>query len=196
MAFIKYLDKENIPEKNRVPDSDNIIQIHGINSTVMRNHYDMYITLMRKRSPLSRIQREEIAVAVSAVNECHYWLTHHGAGLRLLLTKEGMEQEKQDLLLSALESDHTTADISTGDMAMLDYAIKLTKTPENMSEGDVKKLQREGFDDRSIHDICASTAYFAFVNRMADGLGVELEDRFSENLWPIFTTTRHPEQPH
>ena len=56
MAFIKYLTQEEIPERNRVNDLDNIIQIHGINSGVMRNHYDLYITLMRKRSPLSRIQ--------------------------------------------------------------------------------------------------------------------------------------------
>ncbi len=72
MAFIKYLAQADIPEKNRVDDLDNIIQIHGVNSNILRNHYDMYINLMRKRSPLSRIQREEIAVTVSAVNGCHY----------------------------------------------------------------------------------------------------------------------------
>ena len=72
MAFIKYLPQEEIPEKNRVDDMDNIIQIHGVNSGVMRSHFDMYITLMRKRSPLSRIQREEVAVAISALNSCHY----------------------------------------------------------------------------------------------------------------------------
>ena len=72
MAFINYLNQEDISEKNRVNDPDKIIQIHGVNSGVMKNHYDMYITIMRKRSPLSRIQREEIAVAVSAINGCHY----------------------------------------------------------------------------------------------------------------------------
>jgi alkylhydroperoxidase family enzyme len=72
MAFIKYLDQDEVLEKNRVDDMDNIIQIHSINSEVMRNHYDLHIALMRKRSPLSRIQREEIAVVVSAVNGCHY----------------------------------------------------------------------------------------------------------------------------
>jgi hypothetical protein len=72
MAFIKYLDQEEIPEKNRVNDMDNIIQIHGVNSGVMKKHFDMYVTLMRKHSPLSRIQREEIAVVVSSINGCHY----------------------------------------------------------------------------------------------------------------------------
>jgi alkylhydroperoxidase family enzyme len=41
---------------------------------------------------------------------------------------------------------------------------------------DIGRLRAAGFDDRAIHDLCAIVAYFAFVNRIADGLGVELED--------------------
>ncbi len=44
-----------------------------------------------------------------------------------------------------------------------------------MTEADVLALRTAGFDDRAIHDGCAIVAYFAFVNRIADGLGVELE---------------------
>lgn len=58
---------------------------------------------------------------------------------------------------------------------MLDYSFKLTRTPGEMIAGDVDNLRQAGFDDRAIHDICAIVAYFAFVNRIADGLGVELE---------------------
>jgi alkylhydroperoxidase family enzyme len=58
---------------------------------------------------------------------------------------------------------------------MLDYALKLTVRPQAMEAADVDLLRRQGFDDRAIHDICSVTAYFAFVNRIADGLGVELE---------------------
>ncbi|MCB8954147.1 MAG: peroxidase [Ardenticatenales bacterium] len=58
---------------------------------------------------------------------------------------------------------------------MLDYAAKLTRTPGAITAADVAALREVGFDDRAIHDICAVTAYFAFVNRIADGLGVELE---------------------
>jgi hypothetical protein len=72
MAFIKYLSQEEIPARNRVNDDDNIIQIHGVHSDVMRTHYEMYIALMRKRGPLTRIQREMIAVVVSVVNNCYY----------------------------------------------------------------------------------------------------------------------------
>ncbi len=67
---------------------------------------------------------------------------------------------------------------------MLDYAAKLTRTPGAMSAADVEALREHGFDDRGIHDICAITAYFAFVNRIADGLGVELEPRFTDSAEP------------
>ena len=95
------------------------------------------------------------------------------------MEREGWDQEKQDQLLAALKSDYTTADVSPADMAMLDYAAKLTKIPMGVNADDLKRLREAGFDDRAIHDICAVTSYFAFVNRIADGLGVELEDRFS-----------------
>jgi alkylhydroperoxidase family enzyme len=72
VAHIKYLRGEDIPEADRVSDNDNIIRIHGVNSPTIRQHHDLYRQLMYGRGPLSRIQREMIAVVVSAANECHY----------------------------------------------------------------------------------------------------------------------------
>ena len=72
MAFIDYIDLSEVPESDRVSDTDNILRIHGLHSQTMRHHYDLYRELMYGRGPLSRIQREMIAVVVSAVNECHY----------------------------------------------------------------------------------------------------------------------------
>lgn len=59
---------------------------------------------------------------------------------------------------------------------MLDYAAKLTLTPTMITEQDIHKLREAGFDDRAILDIAQITAYYAYVNRIADGLGVSLED--------------------
>ena len=78
-------------------------------------------------------------------------------------------------MITALGEDHRRAELDPVDGAMLDYALKLTLTPGAMTKEDVDQLRAHDFDDRSIHDICAITAYFAFVNRIADGLGVELE---------------------
>ena len=72
MAFIKYVPKESIPECDRVPDGDNIIHIHGVHSRTMKHHYELYKELMAGRSPLSREQRELIAIVVSTENRCHY----------------------------------------------------------------------------------------------------------------------------
>lgn len=58
---------------------------------------------------------------------------------------------------------------------MLEYAAKLTQEPWNMLEGDVLALREAGFSDEAILDINQVTGYYAFVNRLADGLGVELE---------------------
>lgn len=100
---------------------------------------------------------------------------HHGAGLRRILTSKKVGEDTQSALLSALETDYTEAELSPPDRAMLAYATKLTLRPSEVVASDVDDLRSCGFDDRAIHDICAITAYFAFVNRIADGLGVELE---------------------
>jgi uncharacterized peroxidase-related enzyme len=100
---------------------------------------------------------------------------HHGAGLRRILTVKKVGESRQNALVDALVADYREAELSKPDRAMLDYVSKLTKTPCEMVAADVEGLRRQGFEDRAIHDICAITAYFAFVNRMADGLGVELE---------------------
>ncbi len=80
-----------------------------------------------------------------------------------------------DELAGQLEKDFRTADLDERDRMMLEYAAKLTLEPWNMSEEDVKKLREKGFSDEAILDICQVAGYYAFVNRLADGLGVELE---------------------
>ena len=59
---------------------------------------------------------------------------------------------------------------------MLVYAVKLTHTPSKMTEADVLALRASGFSDSAILDINQVTAYYAYVNRLADGLGVQLEN--------------------
>lgn len=58
---------------------------------------------------------------------------------------------------------------------MLDYVTKLTLTPGRMTVADVETLRQHGFDDRAIVDIVQVAAYFNYINRVADGLGVDLE---------------------
>ncbi len=97
-----------------------------------------------------------------------------------MLGAHGTSVTEQDALLEALAGDREQAELTPADRAMLDYALKLTATPAEIEKPDVDSLRDHGFDDRAIHDICAITAYYAFVNRMADGLGVELEPEREE----------------
>lgn len=59
--------------------------------------------------------------------------------------------------------------------AMLDFAVRLTRAPSETRDEDVARLRAAGLDDREVVDLCQVVAYFNFVNRLAEGLGVELE---------------------
>jgi hypothetical protein len=72
MAFIGYISPSALAPADRVPDTDNILQIHGVHPAVMRQHYELYLELMHRPGPLTRQQREMLAVRVSALNGCHY----------------------------------------------------------------------------------------------------------------------------
>lgn len=77
--------------------------------------------------------------------------------------------------VQGLRTQRRLAELPPPDQAILRYVIKLTEHPGGIERADIDELRQHGFDDRAIHDICAITGYFAFVNRIADGLGVDLE---------------------
>lgn len=99
-------------------------------------------------------------------------MVHHRRGLRRLL--------RDDDLAAAIESDFESADLSEKRKEMLRYAVKLTITPAAMTESDVSRLGEVGFSDVDILHIVEVTSYYAYVNRIADGLGIPLEDWISD----------------
>ncbi len=72
MAYIRYVPAADLAPADRVPDPDNIVQIHAIHPAIMRQHYELYLQLMRRDGPLPRTAREMVAVVVSQANGCHY----------------------------------------------------------------------------------------------------------------------------
>jgi len=78
--------------------------------------------------------------------------------------------------VQALKTDYRMAELKPRQRAMLDYADKLTRTPWDMTEADLTPLREAGWDDRAILDINQTTAYYAYVNRVADGLGVVVDE--------------------
>lgn len=73
-----------------------------------------------------------------------------------------------------------SADVTESEREMLKYAEKLTKNPSSISEQDINNLKRSDFNDRDLLDINQVVAYFNYVNRTADGLGVELEESYKK----------------
>ena len=99
-------------------------------------------------------------------------MTHHRRGLRRLL--------RDDPLANAIESDFEIADITEKRKAMLRFAVKLTVEPASMTAEDVATLREAGFSDIDILHIAEVVAYYAYANRIADGLGIPLEDWIPE----------------
>ena len=94
-------------------------------------------------------------------------MTHHRRGLRRLL--------KDDALADAFDANFRTAGLSDRRVAMLTYAEKLTTHPSDVTETDINELRGVGMSDRDILDLVEVIAYFAYANRIADGLGIQLE---------------------
>ncbi len=86
-----------------------------------------------------------------------------------------MDDDAREGLLEAVMTDWRTASLEVAEVALCTFAEKLTRTPAEMREADVRTLREAGFDDVAIHDAVQVTSYFNYVNRVADAVHVELE---------------------
>ncbi|MCB2211748.1 peroxidase-related enzyme [bacterium] len=146
----------------------NVFKIQSLDLESMLAHLDLYTSLMYGKDGLTREQCELIGVAVSATNKCPYCVRHH---------TEALNRYWRDHNRAALFAlDVKQYPLLPAERAMLDYAIKLTKTPNEMNEADVAALREVGFDDRKILLINQIASYFNYVNRLVLGLGVTIED--------------------
>lgn len=95
-----------------------------------------------------------------------------------------------DEQVTAIQQDYRTAGLSPAEVAMLDYAVKLTESPAAMSAQDIERLRRHGYADEQIVDAVHCIAYFNFINRVLDGLGVDPEGfmRYARRHVPAAST--------
>lgn len=146
----------------------NILKVHATRPAAMLAHLDLYRELMFSRSELTRPEREMIASVVSSVNGCRYCMHHHGGSLRQLT--------KDDALVDLVLRDPRGAPLPSRWRALADLAISLTERPSGVREQEVRRLRDEGLSDAGVHDAVAVIAYFNFVNRLAEGFHVPLEE--------------------
>ena len=141
-----------------------------IRPTHFRPWFDHFRVLMQGESELSEAEREMIGLVVSSENRCLYCLASHGAELRI---KSG------DITLAdRLTFDYLRAGLDPKTKGMLDYALKITKTPVDCHEGDIIELRELGFSDEAIFDIAEVTAMFNFTNRLASATGMQPNEEY------------------
>jgi uncharacterized peroxidase-related enzyme len=146
----------------------NIMRVHSLHPEAMKEHMDLYISIMFSNSDLTREERELIAVIVSACNHCSYCIQHHAEAL--------LHYWRDDERIRRVIADFRNAGLPDKILSMLEYVEKLTQTPDKIKSHDVERLKRVGLSDRSILDINLITSYFNFVNRIVLGLGVEFAE--------------------
>ncbi len=137
----------------------NVLRAYAFDNSKLQAFIDMVDDLMLADSGLSKLEREMIAVAVSAVNHCHYCLTAHGAAVR----QRGKDPELGELIAQ----NYRAADLDRRQKAMLDFAVKLTETPDKIDESDREVLRKAGFSDRDMWDIAAVVGFYNMSNRIA-----------------------------
>ena len=137
----------------------NVLKAYAFDSAKLSAFVAMYNDLMLAPSGLSKLEREMIAVAVSAQNRCYYCLVAHGAAVRQL--------SGDPVLGELMAMSYRAARLSKRERAMLDFAVKLTGEPWRVEDEDRAALRRAGFSDRDIWDIAAVAGFFNMTNRVA-----------------------------
>jgi uncharacterized peroxidase-related enzyme len=137
----------------------NVLAAYTFDEAKLRAFIGFYNDLMLEASPLSKLEREMIAVVVSSANRCYYCQVAHGQAVRQLSGDPALGE--------LLVMNYRAAQLSPRHRAMLDFAHKVTVTPDGIVEADRESLRAAGFDDRAVWDIAAVASFFNMTNRMA-----------------------------
>jgi len=143
----------------------NVLEAYAFNSTKLEAFVAFYNDLMLGQSNLSKLDRELIAVAVSACNRCYYCLTAHGAAVRQMSDDPQLGEQ--------MVMNYRVAELDPKQRAMLDFAVLVTEAPEQISEDDRQMVRDAGFSDRDIWDIASVAAFFNMTNRLASATDMQ-----------------------
>lgn len=135
-----------------------------------RAFFAYHDALMEKDSGLTKAEREMIVVATSSANQCHYCVIAHGAILRI--------RAKNPQIADQIAVNYRKADITPRQRAMLDFAMKVSREANTVSEADFAEIAGHGFSEDDIWDIAAIAAFFALSNRLANVTAMRPNDEF------------------
>jgi uncharacterized peroxidase-related enzyme len=126
--------------------------------------------LMERPGGLTKAEREMIVVATSALNRCLYCVVAHGAILRI--------RAKDPLIADRVATNWRKADLPPRHAAMLEFAVKVSRAAEEVTEEDYAALAAAGFTDEEAWDIAAIAAFFAMSNRLANAFALRPNEAF------------------
>ena len=136
----------------------------------LRAFFAYHDALMERESGLTKAEMEMIVVATSSDNGCQYCVVAHGAIFRI--------RAKNSLIADQVAVNHRKADITPKQMAMLDFAMKVSNDSKSIRDEDFETLRGHGFTDEDIWDIAGITAFFGLSNRMANFTSMRPNDEF------------------
>ena len=142
----------------------NVFRAYAWRPERFRAWFSHFKDVMEGTDGLSAREREMISVAVSMANGCLYCLVAHGAALRQA-SDDWVEADRITL-------DYRRAELTSRERAILDYAVKITKSPGDCQEADLDALRAEGLSDEDIWDVAEVASMYNFTNRMAMATGM------------------------
>jgi len=145
----------------------NVFRAQALNTAQFSAWWSYFNLLLNKEGFLPLVEREMVAVVVSTINRCTYCAVSHGAALRGLLVQDGQNPDLEGLLAV----NHRQAPLPPRLHRMLEFAEKLTRSPETMTEDDLVPLREHGLSDPQILELTQVIGMFNMTNRVSSALG-------------------------
>lgn len=142
----------------------NVLRAYAFDVDKLNAFTAMYNDLMLAHSGLSKLEREMVAVAVSAENRCFYCLVAHGAAVRVLSGDPALGE--------MIAMNYRVAPLDPRQRAMLDFAVQMTKASATIEEADRQALRDHGLTDRDIFDLASVAGFFNMTNRVASAIAM------------------------
>lgn len=148
---------------------DNVLGVHSLRPHTLTGHMSLYKnTLHHTNNTFPNWLLELLGTYTSFINKCDYCYEHHFAGMKRFLK----DDEKAAAIRTHIENNSLDEILSEKEMAMVEYAEKLTFTPAEVNQNDIYGLREHGIDDGEILELNQVVAYFNYANRTVLGLGV------------------------
>jgi len=148
---------------------DNVLGIHSLRPHTLTGHMSLYKnTLHHTNNTFPNWFLELLGTYTSFINKCGYCYEHHFAGMKRFLG----DDTKADSIKKHIENNSLAEILSEKEMALVNYAEKLTFAAADLTHGDIDTLRNFGYDDGEILEVNQVVAYFNYANRTVLGLGV------------------------